>query len=117
MIISAEAGNWFYDGSSTILTIDESTSWKLIRICEVIVENEDQSVESINSDLNIQIKDGVILVNGLTERTKIDIYDIAGSLIGSTIATNGTAAFNTGLIEGNTVIVKVGNHSMKISIR
>ena len=117
LVISAEAGNWFYDGSNTILNNVDTTSWRLIRICEVIVENEDQSVESINSDLNIQIKDGVILVNGLTERTKIDIYDIAGSLIGSTIATNGTAAFNTGLIEGNTVIVKVGDHSMKISIR
>ena len=117
LVISAEVGNWFYDGSNTILNNADTTSWKLIRVCEVVLVNEDQSVESINSNLNIQVKDGVILVNGLTERTKIDIYDITGSLIGSTVATNGTAAINTGLAEGNTIIVKVGDHSMKISIR
>ena len=116
VIISSEAGNWYMTGSKVAELSKSSTSWKLIKKCEIIVENG-QGVSSATSDFNIQVKDGMILTNGLNEGTKVAVYDTAGRLIGSAIATNGTAAIETTLVEGGTIIVKIGANSAKFSVK
>ena len=99
-------------------TITATTSNGILKAtCTVTVTDDGSGIETATSDVNVRVQGGLILVDGLNRGTEVSVYDAAGSLIGTVVATNGVATFNTGLAEGNTVIVKVGEHSTKVSIR
>ena len=99
-------------------TITAATSNGVLKAtCAVTVTDDGSGIATATSGLNVQVQGGLILVEGLSNGTDVCVYDAAGSLIGTVVATNGAATFNTGLAEGATVIVKVGDHSMKVSIR
>ena len=102
------------DGVATIT----ATAGMLKATCVVTVgAGEDDGVATSTADASMQLKDGVITFNGLAHGTEVYVYDTAGSLIGSAVAANGTAAVNTGLAAGSTVIVKVGEKSLKLSLK
>ena len=121
LIISAEGGNWLMSASNVAdlnaQTMVKPTSWKLIKKCEIIIEDEGQGVSSAIADLNIQVKDGVVIANGLNNGTKVAIYDTAGHLIGTATASNGTVAIDTKMAGGNAIIVKIGANSAKFSVK
>ena len=102
-------------GDATITAT--ASNGKLKATCLVTVVAEGQGVSSATSELNVQVRDGLILINGITEGTEVFIYDTSGSLVGSAVATNGAATINTGLSAGNTVIVKIGENSVKFSLK
>ena len=87
--------------------------------CEVTVTaGDDNRVgTAAAAGLTVQFANGVIVLNGLNEGAEVYAYDTAGGLIGSAVAANGAAAINTGLATGSTVIVKVGENSMKLSLK
>ncbi len=115
-IISSEFGNWLMSASNVAdLNATRSTSWKLIKKCEIIVEGE--GVDVVTSDFNIQVEDGVILANGLNDGAKVAVYDTVGRLIGTAVATNGSVAIDTKLAKGSTIIVKIGANSVKCSLK
>ena len=121
LIISAEGGNWLMSASNVAdlnaQTMVKPTSWKLIKKCEIIIEDEGQGVSSAIADLNIQVKDGVVIANGLNNGTKVAIYDTAGHLIGTAVASNSTVAIDTKMAGGNAIIVKIGANSAKFSVK
>ena len=102
-------------GDATITAT--ASNGKLKATCLVTVVAEGQGVSSATSELNVQVRDGLILINGIAEGTEVFVYDTAGSLVGSAVATNGAATINTGLSAGNTVIVKIGENSVKLSLK
>ena len=115
-IISSEFGNWLMSASNVAdLNATRSTSWKLIKKCEIIVEGE--GVDVVTSDFNIQVEDGVILANGLNDGAKVAVYDTVGRLIGTAVAANGSVAIDTKLAKGSTIIVKIGANSVKCSLK
>ena len=117
LVISAEAGDWWMNASKVAeLSTKAKTSWKLVKKCEIIVEGG-QGVGSATTDFNVQVKDGVILANGLNEGTKVAVYDTAGRLIGTAVATDGSVAIDTKLAEEGTIIVKIGATSAKFSVK
>lgn len=99
-------------------TITAATSDGMLKAeCKVTVTTSGAGVSSATSELNVQARNGLILINGITEGTEVFVYDTAGSLVGSAVATNGAATINTGLSAGNTVIVKIGENSVKFSLK
>ena len=116
LVISSEAGNWLMSASNVAdLNTTNGTAWKLVKKCEIIVEG--QGVSTATTDLNIQVKGGVIVANGLNEGTVVAVYDITGRLLGSASATNGAATIDAQVAEGSTIIVKVGTSSAKFSVK
>ena len=65
----------------------------------------------------IQSKDGQIIVQGLADKAKVEIYTLNGVEAGNGIATNGTATINTNLKSGEIAIVKIGEKSVKIVVK
>ena len=98
-------------------TITAATSDGMLKAeCKVTV-TDGTGVSSATSNQTVQVRGGLILISGINEGTEVFVYDTVGSLIGSAIATNGTATISTGLSAGNTVIVKIGENSVKLSLK
>ena len=98
-------------------TITAATSDGMLKAeCKVTV-TDGTGVSSATSNQTVQVRGGLILISGINEGTEVFVYDTAGSLIGSAVATNGAATINTGLSAGNTVIVKIGENSVKLSLK
>lgn len=65
----------------------------------------------------IQNEAGSIKVQGADEGTPISVYGINGSQAGSAVSRNGAAFINTNFRNGDVVIVKVGQNSVKILMK
>ena len=84
--------------------------------CKLTVKTTiDTNIDSTISGLQIQSAEGAVIISGLTEGAVVSIYDTVGKLIATTIATDGTATINMGMHAG-VFIVKVGKHSLKVSL-
>ena len=85
--------------------------------CQVTVVSNGVGISSATLGVDIQVQGGLILINGLDKGTEVSAYDTAGSLIGKAVTTNGTATLDAALLGESTIIVKIGERSIKISIR
>lgn len=65
----------------------------------------------------IHSKDGQIIVQGVAEKAKVEVYTLSGAEAGNGIATNGTATINTNLNNGEIAVVKIGEKSVKIVVK
>ena len=83
--------------------------------CKVTVEYPAGVIALGANVLNIQNQGGSITVSGLVAGTEVSVYDAAGKLVASAIATSGTLNIDTDLSE--TAIVKIGEYSVKISLK
>jgi uncharacterized protein YjdB len=102
-------------GSATIIAA--TSDGMLKATCQVTVVGNGDGISSATSGMDIQVQGSLILINGLGKGTEVSAYDTAGSLIGTTVATNGTATLDASLYGGSAIIVKIGERSIKISIR
>ena len=58
--------------------------------------------------------DGILTLSGLDNNEQVSFYTIDGTLLGKTIAVNGTASY--AISSGSVVIAKIGDSSIKISV-
>ena len=65
----------------------------------------------------IQAEKGVITVNGAADGISIGIYNAGGMRLGGTVSTDGSAVIETGLQPGDIAIVKIGEKSVKITLK
>lgn len=65
----------------------------------------------------IQTGNGMITLTGLTEGSKVTVYDITGRKVASTTAMNGSATISTDLTARSTAIVQIGERSVKVIMR
>ena len=83
--------------------------------CKVTVEVPNGVITLGANVLNIQNQGGLISISGLVAGTEVSVYDAAGKLVASATATGSTLNIDTNLSE--TAIVKVGECSVKISLK
>ena len=84
--------------------------------CEVTVESESGIFTIDAATLSIQGRNGAIVIEGLAKGTVVSIYDITGRLITTFTAADSTAIIEAGLVKRGTAIVRIGEHSIKISL-
>ena len=103
------------EGTATI-TATANDGSGLTATCKVTVQKkvEDGIDSTSDTALTVQSQKGIITLSGLAEGTEISVYDTAGRLVATTTAVEGAATINTKLAVGSTVIVKVGEHNMKV---
>ena len=65
----------------------------------------------------IQSQGGTITLSGLADDIEVAAYDLAGELLDATTATGDTATLTTNLNQGDVVILKIGNNSIKIVVK
>jgi len=90
-----------------------------VKMTRVIPNEESGETDIVNVEADpviVQANGGVLSVSGVAEGTRVAIYTLSGTMVGSTTATNGTATINTSLPSGTIVIVRFGNKSMKVRI-
>lgn len=64
----------------------------------------------------IQANDGVLNITGAPEGAAISVYDTSGRQLGTSTATNGTAKILMPKTD-KTVIVKIGEKAVKVSLK
>lgn len=87
---------------------------------EVDPKNEDitTGVAHISSNaVLIQASEDEIMVSGLDNGTPITVYDINGRQAGSGVSYGSTASIPATLTSGSIAIVKIGQKSIKVSVR
>ena len=60
---------------------------------------------------------GLLTVEGIDDGQMVDIYSLNGEKRGSAVGKNGVAQINTNLKAGNIAVIKIGNKSVKITIK
>lgn len=65
----------------------------------------------------IQSMDGQIAISGIDDGTRIYAYEVNGQQVGSAISHNGQANLTTNLKPGSIVIIKIGDRSVKATIK
>ena len=65
----------------------------------------------------IQSENGEISVAGLDDGTKISVYEVNGMQVGTGISNNGQAVINTHLPSGSIAIIKIGEKSVKVTMK
>ena len=104
-------------GNATITATANDASG-LKGTCTVTVTgNSEQGITEVATSSAVQYEGGVITINGLAAGTAVSVYDAAGSLIAKATAKGNTTVVATSLKKGSTAIVKVGNNTMKVSVR
>ena len=65
----------------------------------------------------IQANNGQITVSGVDDGTMVSAYGVNGLQMGSAISHNGRANLTTNLYPGKIVIIKIGDRSVKATIK
>ena len=79
---------------------------------------EYNAVEEVSTaSKQIQSANGQITVTGLTDGTTVTVYDLSGRQIGTAVSTNGQTIINPNLAPGSIAIVKIGDRSIKITMK
>ena len=102
-------------GNATI-TATANDGSGLTATCKITVENG-AGITTASTGMSVQAQGNVIVITGIDKGTMVDIYDTAGKQIAQAIAANGAATIDTQMPEGSTVIVKIGEHQIKISLK
>ena len=84
--------------------------------CAVTVVDSSTDIENVTSAPSIQTQNGVIAISGLANGTVVNVYSVVGNLVGTATANGGVATIDA-KAAGSFVIVKVGEHAMKVSLR
>ena len=109
-VIAVSAGNVTITATANNCSDTKAT-------CEVVVQKKDSGIFTVGaSTLSVYFKDGLVVVDGLAQDTEVSVCDIAGRQIAKTVAKGTTATINTGLNQKGVVIVKIGEHSVKLSL-
>ena len=77
----------------------------------------DGVVEIKSMPILIQNCNGRIAFSGIAEGISLQIYNLTGQLVGSTISNNNTTYVNTSLSKGDVAIVKIGANSVKMVLK
>ena len=117
-------GNDVFKGSYTeqanlyvpdaVVTIYNSTSpWS--GFGEVKPLSESSGISSaLNHNLNIQSFNGIVKITGLTNGTKVEVYNASGILLGSTTSMENEASVDTHMRVGDITIIQIGEKSYKM---
>lgn len=84
---------------------------------EGIKEDEDVIAEVKAIPVLIQNDGGTLSISGAREGSLISVYNLAGQMVGSAIASKTNTTINTTLQNNDVGIVKIGDKSVKITIQ
>ena len=85
--------------------------------CKLTVKKKDSGIfNTTAATLSIVNQGSILTVGGLAKGVEVSVYDAAGKLVTAATAADGTVTVDTALPVGSTVIVKVGEDSIKISL-
>ena len=81
------------------------------------VEFDVTSISNLKVSKGISIKNdkGSLTISGLNDNEEIQVYDVSGVLIGSAIATAGTAILNV-RTSNHIIVLKIGKKSIKVKL-
>ena len=82
------------------------------------MEGIENSITQVRANtVLIQSMDGQIVLSGIDDGTRIYAYEVNGQQVGSAISHNGQANLTTNLKSGSIVIIKIGDRSVKATIK
>ena len=79
---------------------------------------EYSSVKGVDAEAEqIHSANGQITVTGLTDGTTVAVYDLSGQQVGTATSKGGQVTISTGITAGAAAIVKVGERSVKVTMK
>lgn len=100
---------------SAIITATANDGSGLTATCKITVKN-DAGITTASTGMSVQTQGSIIIIAGLNKGTMVDVYDTAGKQIANAISANGTTTIDTQLPKGSTVIVKIGEYTIKTTL-
>lgn len=112
--------NTFYNAtlyvpSGTVEKYKEKQGWNMF---SYIKEGTPSGIEKAGTEtFNIIEDSGILKIHGINNGMRVRVYNINGTLIGSTISHNGIAIVDANNRIDSVIIVSVGGKSYKIMIK
>ena len=75
------------------------------------------AIAKVSAAEQIQTANGQIIVTGLTDGTTVTVYDLSGKQVGTATSKGGQVSISTGMTAGAAAIVKVGERSIKVTVK
>lgn len=91
------------------------TPWKNFKEIVAISPSGMSKLEA--SETSVKCEDGQLTVEGIDNGLTVELYSLNGEKRGSAVGKNGVAQINTNLKAGNIAVIKIGNKSVKITIK
>jgi len=104
-----------YVPESSVDNYRQTEPWMYFKSIETINNSNLENV--IISPVLIQYNNGIITINGIEEGTRVSAYTLSGIRESSTISRNGGAILNTSAKSGSTIVVAIGNKSVKVLLK
>lgn len=100
----------------------ENSDVSTATLCWVDIDPKTEGVENglsqvIANAILIQSNNGIFSIDGVDSGTNISIYNIAGVMVGSKKASDGTVSINTDMKRGEVAIIKIGEKSVKVVMK
>lgn len=100
----------------------ENSDVAMATLCWIDVEPQMEGITNSVAQVRakavvIQTANGCVSVNGLDDGANVSVYDIRGLEVGSAVSYSGSVNINTNLDSGSIAIVKIGEKSIKISMK
>ena len=87
-------------------------------LCWIECDDDVSNLTQIKSTpILIKSNDGKVIINGAKNGTQIDVYDINGYNLGTTVANGNEVVINTTLSKNDIAIIRIGKKYLKIVIR
>ena len=126
--VSTYSGNEVQLGVSYIINVYatkpgyENSDVATATLCWIDVEPKTEGIENRVAQVKanpvlIQTNNGQITITGVDDGTKVTVYGVNGQQVGSAISHNGQANLTTNLKSGSIVIIKIGDRSVKATIK
>ena len=101
---------------TAVITATANDGSGLSATCKVTVKKKNTGIYTTEkTNLSVKSQGGIITIDGVVEGTVVSVYNTVGSLVATAIATENTVTLNTGITD-RVVIVKVGEHNMKVAL-
>ena len=104
-----------YIPDETLLKYKSTAGWKEFRH---IVGKMSTGIEDINAEkVTIQTGGGALNISGAKDGTRVVVYSMMGTMIGSGNVAGGTVTIPTGLRRGDIAIIRIGNTAVKVMMQ
>ena len=91
------------------------TPWKNFKEIVAISPSGMSKLEA--SETSVKCEDGQLTVEGIDDGQMVEVYLLNGEKRGSAVSKNGVARIDTSVHQGNVVVVKMGEESVKVIVK
>lgn len=96
----------------------ETRTYQMSAIDKIALTGGDNGIHTATdktAEVNFSVSGSTIIVSGATDGTTVELYNMAGQTVGSTVSRNGRAGIDASRYTAGTYVIKAGRTAQKVT--